>query len=253
MNTLSQSRWAACSSALLLDRWRAGELPVAEAAGLQAHLDGCDRCGEVVAGLREAEAEALPPLRLLPLRALDPVRTPLAPSSSVPLLRSRRFAAAAAGVASLLAAAGVFLVLRPAAGPGERVKGSGYGLSMYVQHGAQVRRAAPGEAVAPGDAIRFAVTTPERAFVAVLSLDPGGRGSVYFPVGARAEPVAAGTEVPLPLGTRLDATVGEERLLGLFCDSAIELEPVRRALEAGAGVAIPAGCQATQWRFVKRP
>ena len=257
MSPLSQSLWTACRSALLLDRWRAGELAAAEAAELKTHVDGCASCAAAVSGLRAAEAEALPPLRLLPLRALDSLRPPSASLPNLLPLRARRLTAAIAGAAGLLAAAGVLFVLRAAPGQpgdsGQRVKGPGYGLSMYVQHGTYVRRAAPGETVAPGDAIRFAVTTPERAFVAVLSVDPSGRGSVYFPVGARAEPVAAGTEVPLPLGTRLDATVGEERLLGLFCDQAIELEPVRRALETGAGAAIPAGCQATQWRFVKRP
>jgi hypothetical protein len=39
--------------------------------------------------------------------------------------------------------------------------------------------------------------------------------------------------VALPLGTRLDATTGEERLLGLFCASPVELEPIRIGLEQG--------------------
>jgi hypothetical protein len=124
---------------------------------------------------------------------------------------------------------------------------------MYVQHGDEVRRAAPGESVSPGDAVRFAVSTPLPAYVAVLSLDPAGKASVYFPQEPRAARVPAGSEVPLPLGTRLDATTGEERLLGIFCASAVELEPIRLALERGQDAApLPADCQGLRWSFVKR-
>ena len=124
---------------------------------------------------------------------------------------------------------------------------------MFVQHGGEVRRAGPGESVAPGDAVRFAVSTPSPAFVAVLSVDPAGRASIYFPEGPRAAHVAGGAEVPLPLGTRLDATTGEERLVGLFCSSPVELEPVRLALQKAPDAApLPTDCQGLRWSFVKR-
>jgi uncharacterized protein DUF4384 len=115
-----------------------------------------------------------------------------------------------------------------------------------------VRRGGPGEVVAPGDAVRFAVTTAAPAYVAVLSLDPAGHASIYFPAGPRAEPVAAGTDVPLPLATRLDATPGQERVMGLFCDHPALLEPVRLGLEGASAGAVPAGCRVTRWHFEKR-
>jgi hypothetical protein len=105
--------------------------------------------------------------------------------------------------------------------------------------------------VAAGDAVRFAVTAPVDGYVAVLSLDSKGHGSVYYPLGARAEPIAAGAEVLLPLATRLDGTQGEERIVGLFCSSPVELEPVRARLESGRAH-VPDGCQGVQWSFVKR-
>lgn len=233
--TLAGVAWPACLSALRLDRWMAGELGSVEAEEVRAHVAGCARCGSAVESLRGArEGARLPPLRAVP--------TPARPA------RLRRLVTVAAGLA---AAAGVVLVLRPHA-PADRTKGARVGLAMYVRHGEEVRLAGPGEAVAPGDAVRFAVTTPEPAWVAVLSLDPAGRASVYFPEGSHAARIAPGADVPLPLATRLDATVGEERVLGLFCDRPIELEPVRAALESGADGAAPEGCQVTRWSFVKR-
>jgi hypothetical protein len=116
-----------------------------------------------------------------------------------------------------------------------------------------VRRAAPGEHVAPGDAVRFAVSTPTAAYVAVLSLDPAGRPRCTSRRQHGQRTVPAGAEVPLPLGTRLDATTGEERLLGIFCGSAVELEPIRVAFERGQDAApLPGDCQGLRWSFVKR-
>jgi hypothetical protein len=223
--------WPACISGLKLDRHLLGELPEEEEEEVRAHLAGCARCSEMIENMRPGP---LPPLRVVQL-PVRPRRTWL-----------RRAVAAGAGLA---AAASLLLVLRPA--PGERSKGPGFSLSMYVQHGADVRRAAPGEAVAAGDAVRFAVNAPVATYLAVLSVDARGRASVYFPLGPRAELVAAGADTALPLATRLDDSAGEERIVGLFCPSAVELEPVRATLERG-GDFVPDGCQVTRWSFVKR-
>jgi hypothetical protein len=231
MTTLFAERlWPACLSALHLDRFALGELDDAAADEVRAHLKSCARCSQAVESMRPREP--LPPLRAVPVR---------------PRSRAIRLAAAAAGLA---AAASVLLMLRTPV-PRERSKGSGFALGMYVQHGGEVRRAAAGEEVAPGDAVRFTVTAPADGYVAVLSLDAQGRGSIYYPAGPRAAPVPAGSDVALPLGTKLDATVGEERVVGLFCASPVELEPLRAALERG-GSAFPDDCQVTRWSFVKR-
>jgi len=230
-NPLPDRLWPACLSSLHLDRFLMGELDEPEAERVRAHAAACPRCGPALEAIRAARDECLPPLRLVP-----------------PAGDSRRWWAAAAAGAGLAAAASLLIVLRP---PGERSKGSGFALAMYVEHGGEVRRAGPGETVAGGDAVRFAVTAPQPAYVAVLSVDPLGKGSVYFPSGARAERVQAGIDVALPLGTRLDDSVGEERIVGLLCAAPVELEPLRQRLERGDAT-FPDGCQVTRWSFVKR-
>jgi uncharacterized protein DUF4384 len=228
--------WNACLSSLRLDRWMMGELGASDAESVGTHLSACAACSTAVAGMRGVREE----VRALPLPAVL-IRPPL---------RRRLPRAAFAGLGLALAAS---LVVMLRTDLGERRKGPGLGLAMYVQHGSEVRRAAPGESVAPGDAVRFAVSTPIPAFVAVLSVDPSGRASVYFPQGPRAVQVPAGTEVPLPLGTLLDETTGEERLLGLFCTTPVELEPIRLALQqAQDGAPLPTDCQGLRWSFVKR-
>jgi len=230
--------WNSCLSALRLDRWMMGELASTDAESVGTHVAACAACSTAVAGMRGVREE----VRALPLPTVL-VRPPV---------RRRLPRPAVAGLGLALAAS-LLLVVRSEVGDRERRKGPGVALAMYVQHGTEVRRAAPGETVSPGDAIRFAVSTPVPAFVAVLSLDPSGRASVYFPPGPRAVQVPAGTEVPLPLGTRLDETTGEERLLGLFCTTPVELEPIRLALQqAQDGAPLPTDCQGLRWSFVKR-
>jgi hypothetical protein len=235
--SFANAAWPACLSSLRLDRWIAGELAPRDAEDVRAHVAACARCGAAAESLRAGRDVALPPLG---------AAAPEPRGAS----RIRRLGGVL-GLAGALAAAAVLVFVR-AGGPRERTKGPGVSLAMYVQHGEAIRRAGPGEVVAPGDALRFAVTAPAPAFVAVLSVDAAGRASVYFPAGARAEPVTAGTDVPLPLATRLDATLGRERVVGLFCDHPALLEPVRAALEGTAADAVPAGCTVTRWDFEKR-
>ncbi len=228
-NPLARRLWPACHSALHLDRFLAGELDEAESETLRAHVSHCALCSAALDDMRPRGT--LPPLRVVPLAAR----------------RWRpRIIAAAAGLAA--AASVVLIARRPT---GERTKGPGFSIAAYVQHAGEVRRVGPGESVSPGDALRFAVTVPAPGYVAVLSVDPQGRASIYYPASDRAAPVNPGGEVALPLGTRLDATVGEERISALFCDSPIDLEPVRAAIGQGSA-RVPAGCQVARWNFVKR-
>lgn len=239
--SFASAAWPACHSALRLDRWLAGELPDADAEALVAHVAGCERCRTAVELLDRSRVEALPPLR-----ALEPGVLPAAPRPRAWL----RWAGPAAG--ALAAAAAAIFVLLPPRTADTRIKGGAPALSMYVRHGDQVRKAAPGERVAAGDAVRFAVSLRRPAYVAVLSLDPAGQASVYFPEGDQAQEVAAGTEVALPLATRLDRTQGEEQVFGLFCDHPLVLAPVRSLVAAAAAGSAPTGCQVTRWTFVKR-
>jgi len=241
MNALLEDvAWGACNSAYRLDRWRLGELDPAESAELRSHLDGCGRCQGALAALAEAEAAhraSAPPLRLL--HGAGRVRR-----------RTGALRWALPG-AALAIAATVLVVLMPQ--EGVRTKGSPAELGMYVQHAGQVRRAARGEVVQPGDSLRFSYSIPRPSYLTVLSIDGAGVASVYFPEGGWAARVDAARDAPLPLGTRLDGVLGEEQVVALFCDQAQAVEPLRRAVQAAApGLPTVPGCQEATFRFTKR-
>lgn len=231
--SLANAAWSACHSALRLDRWMAGELPPAEAGLLAAHVAGCARCREAVASLEAARDRAV----------LPPLRTARVPRRRAPWT--------ALGAGALATAVAVLLV-RPGREGDDRPSGSAPFLSMFVRHGAELRRAGPGEVVVAGDDVRFAVTLRREAWVAVLALDPAGRARVCFPGGGRAEAIGPGTDVALPLATPPDVTPGDTRIFGLFCEGPLELEPVRARLSALASGPPPPGCQVTRWSFEKR-
>jgi len=265
---LAESIWAACRSSLELDRWLLGELDASESATMAAHVEGCARCRLIASQLKASREESLPPLRALDLiKPSEGAGAVSLKSTSLKLVSNdsgleilgisnplpRRWPRLAFAAAGLAVAAAALMVFQPS--PGERIKGAGaqqFSLGMYVQHGAEVRRASPGESVQAGDALRFSITSASArdAYAAVLSLDPNGRASIYFPLGDQAVLVPAGADVPLPLSTRLDASLGEEHLVGLLCTAPIALGPIRESLERGA-LQTPSGCQVAQWSFVK--
>jgi Putative zinc-finger len=236
MNALLEDvGWRACTSAYRLDCWRLGELSGEEAAEVQSHLDGCARCREAVEALAAAEADfraAPTPLRLVP---------------PAPARRARWLVPAA----TLALAAGAVVALRPEGGL--RTKGSAVSVGMHVQHGGEVRRAGPGEVLAPGDTVRFTYSASEPGYLAILSVDGAGVASVYYPEGPETVPVEAAHDAALPLGTRLDGVLGEERVVGLFCAQPRNLEPVRQALQAAApGLPDVPGCRLATFGFTKR-
>ncbi len=230
--SLEDARWPGCLSAFRLDRFRLGELPPPEAAQVQAHLLGCALCREASDVLGKAEAD---------FRA-----------SAIPLQASPRDWRRALlwGSGAVAAAAACLLAFQPSAAV--RSKGPPASVGMYVQHGPDVRRALPGEAVAPGDSVRFVYSSREPGYLAILSRDGAGVATVYFPGGSEMASVPAAEDALLPLATRLDGVLGEETVLAVLCPGPRALEPLREALQASPQ-SLPEvpGCRLATFHFTK--
>jgi hypothetical protein len=230
--SLEDARWQACLSAFRLDRFRLGELSPTEASQVQAHLEECALCRAAADVLASAESE---------FRA-----------SAMPLRTPRRAGrrTLAWGAGALAVAAASVLAFQPTLGV--RSKGAPASVGMYVQHGQDVRRALPGEGVAPGDSVRFVYSSREPSYLAILSLDGAGVATVYFPQGAEMVALPAAQDALLPLATQLDSVLGDETVLALFCRSPHALEPMREALQA-SGKPLPEvpGCRLATFHFTK--
>lgn len=228
---MTTPRSPACLSELALLQLDADELPAARRTPADAHVATCARCAAALAEIR-ADRVAVAGTTPLWLRAPAPRR------------RARWLVVPAV----MAAAAGLFVVLRPAPAPtppvddGVRTKGGALVLEVFVNHAGAVRRAGVDEPVVAGDRLRFALRhatpAPQPMHAVVLSRDGAGQVTLFAEGAIALGPVAA----PLPGAIALDATPGVERLLALACPTPPDVAALRQALAARGEVPTPAGC-----------
>jgi hypothetical protein len=237
-----------CLSDLRIDRMLAGDLDGGERERARDHIADCTACASRVAAIEAARAATPPHLEAIRRIAAAPPARFARRTWGWPLL----------GVALAAGAAMLVVVVRPHAprpgGGGEqatdeatRLKGSAH-LGFFVKHGNFVRRGGPGEPVSPGDLVRFVVSTPRPAHLAIVGVDERAVASVYFPVAGAADTVPAGTDVELPRATLLDDTLGGETIAAYFCERAIDLGPLRAHPNSA-----PPGCTVDRFDWVKVP
>jgi len=222
------TRSAECLSRLQCDQLLNDEL--AQRADLLAHAASCERCAALIEAHRRERSE------------FDGVLV-------APRAARRRVAWSAAGLAVAAAFAVWFVVrTRSTSGSEPRIKGSP-ALGIYVKHRDDVRKGGPGEIVAPGDALDFAVTIDHAAYLAIVAIDARRVASVYYPEGPTAEPVQAGAEQLLPTGVVLDGVLGVEEVHAVFCARPLSVAEILGAVARGAA---PPGCVSDRWILDKR-
>jgi hypothetical protein len=194
-------RPADCLSDLSLDRLLAGE-----PGPRWEHVNSCARCRSRLEQLKQAS-------RLPESFILAGIRR-----------TRRRLWARRAGIAttSLAVAATLLVVLTrvpplPPSPEGERMKGSELSLGVYVRRGSGVVVAAQSPAaVAPGEQIRFEVTSAKPGFLGIVGLDAAGAVTPYVASGKRLRKLDAGRQL-LDGSILLDDTLGAERLIAVWC------------------------------------
>lgn len=113
---------------------------------------------------------------------------------------------------ALAACAAVALVLTLPEPPDVRMRGEAT-LVVHVSHGGGPATPYDGEALAPGDVLRFVVGSGEPGYAYVANLDDRGHVTPYVPAdGTRSVPIEAGDRVVLPGSIALDEFAGEERV-----------------------------------------
>jgi hypothetical protein len=246
-------RRAGCLSELALDRLLRGESAGAVAEAARAHVAGCERCRGRLADIAAARDafRADPP----PLRQPVPPSLSAAPSLPAPPSRWRRRRWPLAGGATVVAAAAALLFfVRSGDDADTRLKGGQPSVVLYVDHAHQLRRAAAGEPVAPGDTVQLTYSAARPFYGAILSRDGAGHVSRYFPDAPSAAALPAGRELRFPRATELDAVLGPESIFALFCDQAVALPPLEAALAAGRPLAAgdAPGCRIERLEIDKR-
>jgi hypothetical protein len=258
---LERTRGENCLSDLCLDRWSRGELTGQALQQTESHLAQCAPCrARRDALFCDAEAFALnaPRFEVLLGAELKQGVEHRQASRLVPikqlLSQHWRWMAVAS---SLAVAASLLLVMVPDRHPEDvggivrpsssdknatRIKG-GKRLLFHVLRGGEVTPGQSGQTVRPGDALRFSVSTMERAYVTVLSVDGAGVVSIYHPQGQKNDLIEPGSLRTLSTAVKLDATLGKELLYGIFCSTPVAPSVLRDILEKAPGAPrFPDGC-----------
>jgi hypothetical protein len=221
-------------SALAIAKLLAGTEP---SAPHQMHLADCDVCRAQVDEARSAGADFTS--RVFP-RTLPVVtrRRPAwagwrLPASTGWFIRTI-FLPAAAAVATAIF---LFAIRKPEeelrAPPGVlEVQARGaHSLDVYAQRDGRVFRVANGDAMYPGDAIRFVVHPDGKRWILVVSVDGTGATTVYHPFGGSAStPLPPGKRIEIDGSIILDDALGPERIFAVFSDRPVEAADITRTL-----------------------
>src|SRR5262249_49944343 len=158
----------------------------------------------------------------------------------VPLSRrSRRPMVWGGALATLAAAAALVLLVRAPEEPAFRTKG-GLQLQLIARRAnGRVEAILPGGELAPGEALRFRVTSRAAGCVCVSVLDSARVVSAYVPAEGQALAFPATRERLLDGSIILDETLGPERVVAVLCKQPIAVAEVvaagKRALARANG------------------
>ena len=247
-----------CISDLRFDRWHAGEIEATESRAIDGHVSACARCRRRDQDLR-SQAEVF--LRDRPLPACLGSGPRVVPARGGKLV-SRWGVASMSGALALASVVG-WLVLAPkrdgassrqaaetlprargrdeAPSGGVRSKG-GPRLGFFVKRDGRVLRGHDGFTVHPGDLLRFSVTTLEPRHVAILSRDGRGVVSECYPGDGRSRGLAVSRDELLDSSVELDDTLGDEKIVAVFCDEPFEVGPLAARLGRGGALAVSESC-----------
>jgi len=227
-----------CVSDLSLDRLALGEVGPQEQATLTAHLAVCPDCAAASTRLGEDRALFAREAAIANLAADAAMRAASRPRRRWPWL--------VAPLGLLAAGATAFtLFVKPV--PELRTKGE-FSLSSYVLHPESATAGALhlGEPLHPGDRVQFRYNGGKAGHLAIVAVDATGDVAVYYPPGAVAAPVAAGTDLPLDSAVELDGTLGREVIVGVRCERAIPVAEIAAAARKAAQAARARGVASTE-------
>jgi hypothetical protein len=150
-------------------------------------------------------------------------------------------------VSALAAAAAVILVVirrgndstGGPAGDDIQVKGDDIALVVHRATGDGSTRLVTGDAVHPGDRIRFEIDAGKPGFVAIIGIDGTGQPTIYHPDHGTAPVAFDPTEHVLPGAIELDATPGDEKFFAVYGQRPFAFDVVVPAL--ATGTALPPG------------
>lgn len=222
MEVFDEHRPDECLSDLVIDRLVAGDFEASRVAEREGHIAQCQRCTERVAAIRSAP----PPSEMAVTRGVRMLRA----------VRQRRWLMPTVAAATAAATLMFFMVVRsrdtglkqPRIDSQTRTKGTVV-LELYAKRSGDVALIRSGEALAPGDAVRFRISTDSPGYLVVAGIDSSGVTTPYLPESGDAVAIDRGKNQIQPSSIVLDDVLGEELFIAVVCPNSISVEKVLEA------------------------
>ena len=207
---------ASCPSTFTLDRHLIGELTPEASRAVEVHLAECAACQARWAELARFNADFA-----VPCPSFSSIR-------QARVGRWKKLALSGAVVSAVGALAAIFWPTNPV--EEVRTKG-GLRLGYHVSRAGAVWLAGPNEELLEHDSIQFIFTAPQPGFLAVFSVDGRGEVSRYYPGEGDRAAVYDPEQSRVSTSTVLDAALGEETFVAVFCNHSFQTKEVARNLE----------------------
>ena len=198
-------------STLALERIATGDVATLP-ADAAPHVARCAMCSARLASVTAEHARWLGSIDV-------PARVTAVLRAAAPVRRSRpTWLALGAGACAAACAAVVMWRGGDEAADRSRRKG-GDSLAVYRRTPAgEVDLVGDGQALHPGDAVRFRVTLATEGYAGVLGIDAAQAVTAYAPAGPTLERIAGGAPTVFDGSIILDDTLGPERIVLVICD-----------------------------------
>ncbi len=199
---------------LTIEQWLANE---PRPADVTSHFDGCEGCRRAVE-MVENMPISIPPFAAS-IELNDVAKKPRDFS------RVRMVIVGAATILGVMLVANIF-----SEKPTDeiRIKGRSFSTLVYGKSGESVRPLFTGSTVHPGERIGFRVENKAKGFLAIIGVDDSGESYLCFPQGsANAQPIEASEERTLKDAIRLDAKLGKEHIISVFCKTPFSIQELK--------------------------
>jgi hypothetical protein len=236
VSLLVRTRPPGCITDLMFDAWFARELPDELEPAMEMHVATCPRCRGRRATLAVERSAFL---------ALHPsyVATP------GQVARKHKRALLGVGVITALVAVTLAALAHESAPDALPPSAAEATLGFQIERGGASELAARGQDLHPGDQVRFVYSLQAPAYLAIYGLDEHGTVRVLYPESELAAPARAGEHVALASTVKVDESLGQHWIFGLFCTTAFPVVEPQRTLMLQRSMAPSPGCDlsVTDW------
>lgn len=240
MSLLVRTRPPGCITDLMFDAWFARELPDELEPAMEMHVTTCQRCR----GRRAALAVE---------RSAFLAQHPSYVATPRQVARKHKRALLGASVIGTLVVSTLAVLAHDANPDAPPPSAAEVSLGFRIESAGRTEQGIRGQAVHPGDQVRFEYSREAPAYLAIYAIDERGTVQVLYPQADLAAPARAGERITLASTVRVDESLGQHWVFAVFCTTAFPIGEPQHTLQLQRSLAPSPGCDlnVTNWETTR--